>query len=74
MREKLLAVAIRKTFHPLSVYHRGPVSPYSNIINKLLYQRMLGQHIIYSRSIGKTSLVKDIMYAERYSAKVRIPA
>lgn len=73
MRKSPVALAIR---HALGVsgkfvYHYGPISPYTTEFNRHLYFRLLGDRLMTGRSVGKTTFIKEFMYAEKYSAKVR---
>lgn len=73
MRKSPVALAIR---HALGVsgkfvYHYGPISPYTTEFNRNIYYRMLGAELMTGRSVGKTTFIKDLMYAEHYSPKVR---
>lgn len=74
MKKSPVALAIR---HILAVsgkfvYHYGPISPYTTEFNRNIYYRMLlGDRLMTARSVGKTTFIKDVLYAEKYSAKVR---
>ena len=82
MRKKALVISIEMSINPMSIYHRGPISPYSNVINQFLYHQMLGQttlrypgqKFMTPVSPGKTPpLLKEMLYAERYTTKTAKP-
>lgn len=70
MRKTPVAIAISSAMamQGFTLYHYGPVFPYVSTFNR----RIFGE-LIFAQSVGKTSIVKDLLYAERYQAKVPNP-